>query len=115
MLTKETLKRAISRLCDYTVISDKLYGLGIDVANSDMSNIPFDIFNEMIRSHFSEECSGIIMDWVYDRVFDVTGRYKDKDKFNTKSPFITSNIESEGEPHVVVDDFDSLCAYFGIN
>lgn len=108
MLTKQILRESIEALIKHQKTCSKMLELGVDLTNSELSSIPYDIFENMLLSHFDSETAETITEWVYDRVFDIQSKYGE-DVLDVKSAYIMDNADN-----VLVDDFESLCEFYSI-
>lgn len=106
MLTKKVFRETIESLIEHNNTASTLNKAGVDMTASPFSTCVYNVFENMVRSHFTKEDCDIIVDWVYERVFDVQG--KTKHNLDLKVNYIYDGNK------VVVDNFDSLCEYYGI-
>lgn len=107
MLTKEIFRESVDTLLQVHKVYSTLYGIGIDISESMLDTGAFKLFDKLLESHFSKEDCDVICEWVYDRVFDIQ-------KTSGQDLDVKINYIYNKDGEVVVDNFDSLCEYYGI-
>lgn len=106
MITKQLFRSSIEEILRVHKTELALKELGVDISETNIVSGAFKLFEILIESYFSEADRESIIDWVYDRVFDIQG--KSGSDLDVKINYIYKDNK------VVVDNFDSLCEYYGI-
>ena len=94
-MTKEQFVETISYMQEFVNLIDELRQMGIDLIESKLYNLPANIFDQFVYSHFTEFGQDLVFWWMYEDVpKEITlddGKVHDVEDVNDFYEFLVEN------------------------